>query len=388
MSQPTLLIIDDEADICELIADIAETQGFAPSHISDPLKVESYLQDHHPQGIMMDLMMPGIDGVELLRDLGDSIKDCAIMLMSGHDSRVLNSARRLGSAHGLNIIDTVEKPIDVAQLRLKLEVLKTACASKAQRDIDVNDAQASLTGLTVNYQPIIEMQSGHLRGLEALARWQHPTHGLIGPGEFIHKLDVAGLHDLTRQMLGFAVRDTALLQQGGQSLSVSVNMTYGLLADGSLLNEMQELCARHKLPHDRLTIEITETEVMQDVTKITKILTDLRMAGFGLAIDDFGTGYSSLRELQRLPFSSLKMDKSFVLDFADSRACQVISHAIIELGHNLDLKVVAEGVETLAVWTRLKELGCDLAQGYFISKPLAYDALSTWLKANQGSFSA
>lgn len=388
MSQPTLLVIDDEPDICELIADIAETQGFAVSTISDPLQVENYLQSNRPQGIMMDLMMPGIDGVELLRDLGETIKDCAIMLMSGHDARVLNSAKRLGAAHGLNILDTVEKPIDVAALRQKLDILKTACASKAKRDDDVKDAHESLSGLTVNYQPVIDMQSGALRGLEALARWQHPTHGLIGPAEFIHKLDTGGLRDLTRQMLGFAIRDTALLQQGGQHLSVSVNMTYGLLADGTLLKEMQDLCARHKLPFERVTVEITETEVMQDVEKITKILTDLRMAGFGLAIDDFGTGYSSLRELQRLPFSSLKMDKSFVLDFADSRASQVISHAIIELGHNLDLKVVAEGVETLAVWTRLKELGCDFAQGYFISKPLAFDALKNWISANQGGFSA
>jgi EAL domain-containing protein (putative c-di-GMP-specific phosphodiesterase class I) len=386
MTKLSLLIIDDETDICDLIVDIAEGQGFDAAALTNPHEVESYLHTNHPDCIMMDLMMPGIDGVELLRDLADSIKGCNIILMSGHDARVLHSAKRLGNAHGLNIVDALEKPIDVIMLRKKLDELKTLSRAKADRKSEVEAAPVEVEGIVVNYQPIVDLESGKLRGMEALARWRHPVHGILGPGEFMAKLDEEGMNALTRQMMALTVRDTAILNKEGHTLSVSVNMTYSNLASPNILEELVQHCNTQGLAHDRVTVEITEGEVMRDVQQATAVLTQMRLKGFGLAIDDFGTGYSCLRELQRLPFNIMKMDRSFIMDLTDNRSSQVVSHAIIELGHNLGLKVVAEGVETVSVWNHLKERGCDLAQGYFISRPLAMEALSSWIRANQGQF--
>jgi EAL domain-containing protein (putative c-di-GMP-specific phosphodiesterase class I) len=387
MSKPRLLIIDDEIDICDLIADIADTRGFETSTVSNPSDVEARLGDFKPECIMMDLMMPGIDGVELLRTLGPAIKDCTIVLMSGHDARVLNSAKRLGSAHGLNIIATQEKPIDITALRATLDAMVQSSSKATSRMSDVNNDTVLHKDIAVFYQPLVDMETNRVRGMEALCRWNHPQHGILSPDLFLSKLDNDGMNELTRNVMEMAVRDTGLLAKKGHGVAVSINMTYSNLMDLEIPDRLDDLCKQHGVANDKINIEMTEGEAMRDVRHITDVLTRLRLRGFGLAIDDFGTGYSSLRELQRLPFNIMKMDKSFVLDMADNRSSQVITHAIIELGHNLGLKVVAEGVETAKVWAMLKERKCDLAQGYVISKPLDFIQLNAWLNANSSQFS-
>ncbi len=386
MSKPRLLIIDDEPDICDLIADIAEAHGFEVASVSNPSHVEEKLQSFQPGAIMMDLVMPGTDGVELLRQLGSTIKGCAIVLMSGHDSRVLNSAKRLGSAHGLNIVATQEKPIDVVALRTTLDSMTKVTTIAEAKHTDVRNDAVQEKDVAVFYQPIADFKTGTIKGMEALVRWNHPQHGIIAPDMFLDKLDEAGMNAMTALVMNIAIRDVGQLQKQGFQVGVSLNTTYGNLMDLELPERLEELCRRNGVAPDKINIEITEGEAMRDVRHIMDVLTRLRLRGFGLSIDDFGVGYSSLRELQRLPFNTMKMDKSFVLDMADNRSSQVIGQAIIELGHNLGMKVVAEGVETANVWNLLKERGCDLAQGYAISKPLAYDRLVLWLGANQGIF--
>ncbi len=383
--QPRLLIIDDEQDICELIADVAETRGFAVQAISDPAIVEKTLASFSPDCILMDLMMPGIDGVELLRTLGDAIRPCAIALMSGHDARVLNSAQRLGSAHGLNIVCTQEKPIAIEALRETLDKLVASQTRSASKKKDVAGDAVQAADIILHYQPIVEIATGRVRGMEALARWNHPQHGLLSPDNFLAKLDSDGLNELAVAVMETAVRDVAAMQKH-LPIAVSINLTYGNLTDLAVPDKLDALCKKYGVAPERVNIEVTETEIMRDVRHITDVLTRLRLRGFGLAIDDFGIGYSSLRELQRLPFSIMKMDKSFVLDLTDNRNSQVITHAIIDLGHNIGLKVVAEGIETVNTWNILKERGCDLGQGFLISKPVAIDKLIEWITAHNGTF--
>jgi EAL domain-containing protein (putative c-di-GMP-specific phosphodiesterase class I) len=146
-------------------------------------------------------------------------------------------------------------------------------------------------------------------------------------------------------------------------------------------DRIAELCKRHDLPSERLILEVTETEAMRDVTRTMDVLLRMRIRNIGVSIDDFGTGHSSLKELQRMPFSEMKIDRSFVLDMLDNRDCAVIVKAIIDLGHNLGLKVIAEGVETQQVWTTLTEKGCDYAQGFVSGKPMPADEFAAWLKA-------
>ena len=381
-----LLVIDDEVDICELIADVAETRGFEVKTVSNPQEVEAALIAFKPQAIMLDLMMPGTDGVELLRNLGDHIRGCAVVLMSGHDARVLNSARRLGAAHGLNVIGTQEKPIDVATLRATLDMLANAEDKKEATRTDVETSIVLPEDIRVFYQPIIEMTTGRIKGVEALARWQHPSHGILSPDSFMDKLDGKAMEALAAQVMLLAITDIATLQSNGFTLAVSINLTASNLIDLAVPDRLDELCKQKNIGNDRINIEVTEGEAMRDVRKTMDVLTRLRLRGFGVAIDDFGVGFSSLKELQRMPFSSMKMDKSFVMDMQENRDSQVIVNTIIDLGHNLGLKVVAEGVENSTVWNMLEERGCDLAQGYLMAKALPLDRLLKWLEANKGVF--
>lgn len=381
-----LLIIDDESDICELIADVAQTRGFTTQSISNPAEVEKALHDFQPHGVMLDLMMPGIDGVELLRTLGDVIKSAAIVLMSGHDARVLNSARRLGMAHGLNVVGIQEKPITVEGLRTTFDLFKNAQDAKDDQHAAVDGRTVKMDEVIVYYQPIIEIATGKLRGLEALARWKHPVHGILTPDTFFEKLDEKNFDALAEAVMQIAVRDAAACHRKGYPIAVSINMTAGNLVDLAVPDRLDELCAQHGLTQDRINIEVTEGEAMRDVRRTMDVLTRLRLRGFGVAIDDFGIGYSSLRELQRLPFSAMKMDKSFVMDMDANADSRVIVNTIIDLGHNLGLKVVAEGVEHARTLAMLKERGCDFAQGYLISKPQSFEALGVWLDKNAGVF--
>lgn len=381
-----LLVIDDENDICELIADVADAAGFETRSVNDPAEVESVLLEFRPDAVMLDLMMPGTDGVELLRTLGDPIKGAAIVLMSGHDARVLNSARRLGTAHGLNVVGIQEKPIDVGSLRTTFELFSGLKQKKETRRAHVEDSIVNMDEVTVFYQPIIDIGSGQVKGLEALARWKHPVHGILAPDMFLEKLDAKSFDALADAVMQIAVRDTAALHRAGFPVAVSINMTAGNLVDLSVPDRLDALCQQHGVPQEKINIEVTEGEAMRDVRRSMDVLTRLRLRGFGVAIDDFGVGYSSLRELQRLPFSVMKMDKSFIMDMADNRDSQIIAHTVIDLGHNLSLKVVAEGVETARVLAMLKERSCDLAQGYLISKPVPYDTLQAWLQENGGVF--
>jgi EAL domain-containing protein (putative c-di-GMP-specific phosphodiesterase class I)/CheY-like chemotaxis protein len=381
-----LLIIDDEADICDLIADVAETRGFSTQSVSDPGLVGAALAEFKPTAIMLDLMMPGTDGVELLRTFGDAIKGCAVVLMSGHDSRVLNSARRLGAAHGINVIGVQEKPIDVTTLRATLDSLAGATVKTEKKQAEVSGRDVKRDDIVVFYQPIVECGSGRVRGMEALARWQHPQHGIVAPDRFMAEMDEKAMDALAARIMEVTTRDLGILHKSGFAVTVSINMTAGNLIDLGVPDRLDELCRQHGVLPENMNVEVTEGEAMRDVKRAMDVLTRLRLRGFGVAIDDFGIGYSSLRELQRLPFSAMKIDKSFVMDMTESRDSQIIVNAIIDLGHNLGLKVVAEGVETAAVYTMLAEKRCDLAQGYLISKPLPFDALQAWLAGNKGVF--
>lgn len=381
-----LLVIDDEVDICELISDVAETRGFDVKTISDPSAVEQALLEFKPNSIMLDLMMPGTDGVELLRTLGDHIKGCAIVLMSGHDVRVLNSAKRLGSAHGINVIGILEKPIEVPTLRDTLDTLAKALPQADEKTTDLAGRKIKVEEIVVFYQPIVDIVTGRIRGMEALVRWNHPKHGILPPNAFLEDMDAAEMDVLTDRVMNIAVDNLASFHQGGFQVATSINMTAGNLIDLGVPDRLHDLCKLKNIPNEKITIEVTEGEAMRDVRRSMDVLTRLRLRGFGVAIDDFGTGYSSLRELQRMPFSSMKMDKSFVMDMADNRDSQMIVNTIIDLGHNLNLKVVAEGIETPQVWNMLKDRGCDLAQGYLISKPMSFENFMKWITENAGVF--
>lgn len=230
-------------------------------------------------------------------------------------------------------------------------------------------------------QPKVDLASGKVVGAEALVRWIHPEKGFIGPDRFIPFAETTGfIRLLTTWMLGQAGILCAELQNRGFALKFSVNLSTRDLLDQDLPTRVADILARNQLAPSALCLEITESAIMDDPVRAQLTLERLHQMGLELAIDDFGTGYSSLAYLKRLPVDELKIDKSFVLNMEHDADDAKIVKSTIDLGHNLGLRVVAEGLETQPVWQLLRQMGCDQGQGYLISKPMPGDKFIAWLE--------
>jgi len=238
-------------------------------------------------------------------------------------------------------------------------------------------------GLELHYQPLVELATGRVTGVEALARWRHPTRGPLPPDVFIPLAEETGLiTPLTRWALGEARRQGGAWKRAGLTLSVAVNLSARDLRDPGLPVAVADLLAAHGVAADRLRLELTESVVMADAAGAAAVLARIAALGVSIAVDDFGTGYSSLAYLKRLPVDDLKIDRSFVRHLATDETDATIVASTIGLGHNLGLRVTAEGVEDGATWDRLAALRCDLAQGYYLGRPLPPADLLGWLEAS------
>ncbi len=234
--------------------------------------------------------------------------------------------------------------------------------------------------LVLHYQPKVDTGSGQLLGVEALVRWQHPMHGMLPPAEFIPLAERTGLiTPLTHYVLDMALRQCRTWRQAGHELAVAVNVSARRLLDLTFPDEVAALLATWEVPARLLVVEITESTIMTDPVHAMEILGRLHGMGVQLAIDDFGTGYSSMAYLKNLPVDELKIDRSFVSHMTSSNPDAVIVRSTVDLGRNLGLRVVAEGVEDLTTWNELKMLGCDAIQGYYVSRPVPPDELISWL---------
>jgi EAL domain-containing protein (putative c-di-GMP-specific phosphodiesterase class I) len=226
------------------------------------------------------------------------------------------------------------------------------------------------TGLSVAYQPKIELNAGAFAGVEALVRWHHPEQGSIGPALFIPLAEQSAVIDaLTLWMADKALGQAAAWRDQGQQVPVAINVSARNLNQVEFPDLLAETCRRHRIPPGNVIVEITET-ASQQIVKLLDTLTRVRLKGFKLSLDDFGVGFSSLAQLQQLPFSEVKVDRIFVKRLVEEKDSRIITRAIINLAHELGLKVVAEGVESAAALQILVDFGCDVAQGYFIARPL------------------
>ena len=285
-------------------------------------------------------------------------------------------------------VDTLMRHADVAMYLAKQTRAGTAVYDADQ---DSNDAaRLALAGelrraieqdeLVLYYQPKAELESGCIVGVEALVRWIHPERGVIPPNDFIPIAERTGLiKPLSRYVVAAAVRQCAAWRDEGLDLHVAVNLTIPDLLDLELPGQIAAVLVETGVRPDQLELEITESTILADPFRVRQVLNGLNEMGLRLAIDDFGTGYSSLAYLKRLPVQTIKIDRSFVMDMSENANDATIVHSTIELGRNLGLAVVAEGVETAETWEVLRRHGCTLAQGYLISKPLPADELRALL---------
>jgi diguanylate cyclase (GGDEF)-like protein len=237
--------------------------------------------------------------------------------------------------------------------------------------------------LVLHYQPKAALGSGSVTHVEALVRWQRPEHGMVPPNEFIPLAEHTGLiKQLSAYVLDAALRQLRAWLDAGLDLGVAVNLSARNLLEADLPDQISALLLTRRVPADRLILEITESTIMADPQRALGVLTRLSEMGIRLSIDDFGVGYSSLSYLKRLPVDEIKIDRSFVAQMDDDEDDAFIVRSTIDLGRNLGLSVVAEGVETETVWNELSELGCDYAQGWFLGRPMPAADLGQWLRAN------
>ena len=263
--------------------------------------------------------------------------------------------------------------------------LKSSGLDSVLRKADLRRALSS-GELLLHYQPKFDLNSGAVTGVETLVRWQHPQHGLIFPDNFIPLAETSGLIKLlTEEVLKLALRQCRQWLDSGTPLAVAVNISAIDLQDPSLPTKVSDLLRETQVPATMLELEVTETAIMTDPLRAKENITRLSEMGIQISIDDFGTGYSSMAYLKKLLVAKIKIDKSFVMDMNQNNNDAVIVRSTIDLGHNLGLKVVAEGVEDQQSWDRLKALGCDAAQGYHMSKPLSVEQFNVWYENRSGS---
>jgi EAL domain-containing protein (putative c-di-GMP-specific phosphodiesterase class I) len=243
-------------------------------------------------------------------------------------------------------------------------------------------------GLSLAYQPLVQMTNREAVMLEALVRWRHPTLGDVSPAEFIPLAERASvIADLSRWLMDAAIGQLGRWRRAGLNIDLAINLSASDMSDSGLPVRVLTLLQQHQVPATQLLLEVTESTIMKEPVLAAQVMTQLRSAGVRFAVDDFGTGHSSLAQLHSLPVDELKIDRAFIMNLDRTSSDQAIVRSTIELGHILGLRVVAEGVETPEVWSVLVRLGCDLAQGYFISRPMPADVVPGWMSTQRARLS-
>ena len=381
-----LLVVDDEKDICEFISFVAGNVGYAVTSITDPRDfIKEYSDDLSV--IVMDLTMPDMDGVELIRHLASVDSKIGIILMSGFDMGVLHSARELADSRGLNVIGVLEKPISISDLEEMLDrrsQVRENCPSSKENCGSITSDELIYAiqnnEITNYYQPKVDIPSHFLVAVEALVRWCHPIKGLIMPDDFIGLAEDAGLIGyLTSLVLDNALRDCSEWKSKGIIVQVAVNVSAKALTDLDFPDQLQKKLIEYKLDPSQLIIEVTESAITDDISHALDILTRIRMKGIHLSIDDFGTGYSSIQMLHRGPFDELKIDRSFIRNMETDQDAHVIVETSIDFSKKMNMKAVAEGIETQELWDLVAKMGCDEAQGHFISPAIPATEIPHWL---------
>ena len=384
MKAPILYILDDDAQYAELLAVVADNAGWETIVETNPIKlIEKNLSDI--KLLVLDLNMPEMDGIEVIRKIAEKKYNITLILVSGFDARVLHSAQQLAEAHFLNVAASLTKPVPINEFVKVLNILENEVPTNhdvvSKDTISVEELKKAINNdeLVLYYQPQINIVGGELKGVEALVRWQHPLKGLIFPDQFIRLAEENNLiNALTERVIYLAVTQNKKWQNQGLDIKISVNVSADNIVHLNLPEKLKKLTDQFDVKAENIVLELTESAVMGELTASLDVLNRLRMKGFSLSIDDFGTGHSSLSHLYQAPFTELKIDKQFIMQMLEDTEAMVIVKICIMLGKMLGMDIVAEGVETQEIFDELKKMGCEIAQGYLLSRPIPADDLLDW----------
>lgn len=341
--------------------------------------------------LVCDLSMPEMDGVELIRRLGKTEYKGGIILMSGAEEKIISTVNKLAVLQGVRVLGQLQKPVTAAQLAILLAHTTDLPSQEKQISSGPLVLKESITAamaaneFSIWFQPKVDADTLQVVGLEALARWQLPSGKFIPPDSFITVAEREGLiSELSQLLVSLALSEAAKLFAAGYPLKIAVNLSGTWLNDLSLPDFVLAKTTAAGLRASDVILEVTETGVMEDLTTALDVLSRLRLKGFGLSIDDFGIGYSSFEQLGRIPFTEMKLDRSFVSKGVQDAAARAILESSMDMAHKLHLATVAEGVETELDLKLVRSLGCDLIQGYLIAKPMPVKDLLVWL-ANENN---
>jgi len=386
MGAKKLFVVDDEVDFTEFVVDVAESMAFDVSFTSNPLDfARRYNADIDI--IVLDLFMPILDGIEILRFLADNNSPAALIFMSGKDKGVLRSAQELAFEQGMAVLGVLQKPFRASELKALLSTFVPVANTQVSQCAELpgpDELREAIDNgdLFLVYQPQISMSDRSVLGVEALIRWNHPSKGKIAPNYFIPLAEKNQLiSDISQYVNQAAIRQQGEWKTQGIHLRMSINVSPQILNDLDMPEKLANHATEMGVDTADIVIEVTETALMLDIVHYMDILTRLRMKGFNLSIDDFGTGYSSLQQLVRVPFTELKIDLAFIQKLLTDRECKTITEISILLAHKLGMRVVAEGIEEEAVWNTLKELGCDEGQGYWMGTPMSAEKIARWMES-------
>jgi EAL domain-containing protein (putative c-di-GMP-specific phosphodiesterase class I)/FixJ family two-component response regulator len=389
------VVIDDDPDICRLISHVLSGIGVSSLGLHSASALEDALASTRPSVIFLDVELGRWDAIDGIRILRQSSFGGAVQLISGRDPDLVEAIRAIGARHGLNMLEPLQKPfrseslrrifegatIDVTQARSAEASAASPAAFNPPPRVDLNEALAS-HWLDVAYQPKVDLVHNVVVGAEGLARLNHPVHGRLGPAAFLPGAGEEALRGLTEFVVRKAYLDWEVFARSGLNLQLAVNAPVRMLLDQRLTDLIRERPRSEEWPG--LIVEVTEEDAMQDLDAVVEAATQLRIYGVSLAIDDFGAGYSSFARLKQLPFSELKLDRSYVQNCASDPLNAGICRSIVDLARASGAVSVAEGVETAHEWTALARMRCDVGQGYYFGHPMSAGSLIERIVAGAG----
>lgn len=399
-----ILVVDDDPLLRKILARMLKDLGQHKVLIAIDGFAAMDLVTKHGNDIgfiLSDLKMPGMDGVEFFRHLAELETQIPLAIMTGTDSRLVESIVELTIRRGLNYKGTLTKPVSQYALAslLQTQIMVTTVSEKATV---TNISRTAVSEITVAMlgkaiirdeiecylQPQIDAKTLDVIGFEALARWHHPELGLIMPDRFITVAENNFLIDeLTFQIFRKGLESFRKIKSKLDYATISFNLSSNSLNNTELPEILSDLLYENKIQFSEVVIEITESKLSLDFVNSLDVMTRLSLKGFNLSIDDFGTGFSSLEQLQKFPFTELKIDRVFTQNLDISPTSQLLVDSSVRLAQKMGLKVVAEGVETEQQISQLRSMGCDILQGFYFSKALDSKQIEIWLNNRKNTTS-
>lgn len=387
MNELSVTIVDDEEFMLDLFRTMLLEMGVesVQSFTSARRALETIQINDENQVVLCDLNMPDMDGVEFLRHLAKRDFLGSIVLLSGEDPRTLQTVQNLVHAHKLRLLGAVRKPVDKQSLWRLLNSIFPYKENIRSREMSIS-VEELCEGIADDaivpfFQPQVDINTNNVVGVEALARWRHPSYGIVGPDAFISVAEKSGMIvGLTDSMFRKSMPCWHDWHRDGFDLTISMNISMDCLSRIDFPEQLLADVESFNIPMERLMLEITESRLMQDIAISLDVLTRLCLKRVRLSIDDFGTAYSNMEKLQMLPFSELKIDRAFVNGASNNPSIRAIQESSAALGKQLNMQIVAEGVESQADWDCVADTGCNLVQGFFVARPMPSEELIDWLE--------